>query len=138
MTVKLQDDSPTTLSPLEVGAGHPVGAPRSCPIGLQVPSDPHLPSCCRRAAGRLQKNSDYESHLDPCGQQKSLANDPTALPRDVQDLFSGMGGGSDGKESAYNGRDLGSIPGSGRSPAEGNGYPLQHFCLENSMDRRAW
>ena len=42
--------------------------------------------------------------------------------------------GSDGKESAYNAGDLGSIPGLGRSPGEGNGYPLQYFGLENSMD----
>ena len=35
-------------------------------------------------------------------------------------------------------RDMGSIPGLGRSPREGNGYPLQYFCLENSMDRGAW
>ena len=34
--------------------------------------------------------------------------------------------------------DLGSIPGSGRSPGEGNGYPLQHSCLEKSMNRGAW
>ena len=34
--------------------------------------------------------------------------------------------------------DLGSIPASGRSPGEGNGYPLQHSCLEKSMDRGAW
>ena len=34
--------------------------------------------------------------------------------------------------------DLGSIPGWGRCPGEGNGYPLQHSCLENSMDREAW
>ena len=34
--------------------------------------------------------------------------------------------------------DLGLIPGSGRSPAGGNGNPLQNFCLENSMDRGAW
>jgi len=34
--------------------------------------------------------------------------------------------------------DLGSIPGSGRSPGEGNGYPLQYACLENPMDRGAW
>ena len=47
-------------------------------------------------------------------------------------------GGSDGKESACNVGGLGSIPGSGRSPREGNGYPLQYSCLENSMDRRAW
>jgi len=47
-------------------------------------------------------------------------------------------GGSDGKVSAYNAGDLGSIPGSGRSPGEGNGDPLQYPCLENSMDGRAW
>ena len=46
--------------------------------------------------------------------------------------------GSDGKESACNARDPSSIPGSGRSPGEGNGYPLQYSCLENSMDREAW
>ena len=34
--------------------------------------------------------------------------------------------------------DMGSIPGSGRSHGEGNGYPFQYFCLENSMDRGAW
>ena len=46
--------------------------------------------------------------------------------------------GSDGKESACNSGDLGSIPGSGRSPGEGNGYPLLYSCLKNSMDRGAW
>ena len=50
----------------------------------------------------------------------------------------GFPGGSDGKESACIVRDLGSIPGSGASPGEGNGNPLQHSRLENSMDRRAW
>ena len=50
----------------------------------------------------------------------------------------GFPGGSDSKESAYNAGDLGSIPGSGRSPGEGNGYPLQYSCLENPMDRGAW
>ena len=43
-------------------------------------------------------------------------------------------GSSDGKASAYNVGDLGSIPGSGRSLGEGNGNPLQYSCLENSMD----
>ena len=47
-------------------------------------------------------------------------------------------GGSDGKESAYNAGDLGSIPGSGRSPGEGNGNPLQYSWLENPMDGGAW
>ena len=50
----------------------------------------------------------------------------------------GFTGGSDGKESAYNVRDPGSIPGLGRSSGEANGYPLQYSCLENSMDRGAW
>ena len=44
-------------------------------------------------------------------------------------------GGSDGKASACNAGDLGSIPGLGRSPREGNGNSLQYSCLENSMDR---
>ena len=42
-------------------------------------------------------------------------------------------GGSDGKESACNARDLGLIPGLGRSPGEGHGNPLQYFCLENPL-----
>ena len=46
----------------------------------------------------------------------------------------GFPGGPDGKESACNARDLGSIPGLGRSPGEGNGYPLQYSGLENSKD----
>ena len=45
---------------------------------------------------------------------------------------------SDGKESFCNEGDLGSIHGSGRTPREGNGNPLQYSCLENSMDRGAW
>ena len=47
-------------------------------------------------------------------------------------------GGSEGKASACNVGDLGSIPGWERSPAEGNGNPLQYSCLENPMDREAW
>ena len=43
-----------------------------------------------------------------------------------------------GKESACNARDLGLIPGSGRSPGGGHGNPLQYSCLENPMDRGAW
>ena len=49
----------------------------------------------------------------------------------------GFPGGSDGKESAHNAGDLGSVPGLGRSPGEGGGNPLQ-YCLENSMDTGAW
>ena len=47
-------------------------------------------------------------------------------------------GGSEVKASACNAGDLGLIPGSGRSPGEGNGNPLQYSCLENPMDGRAW
>ena len=51
---------------------------------------------------------------------------------------SGLPGGSDGKVSVCNAGDPGSIPGLGRSPGEGNGNPLQYYCLENPMDRGAW
>ena len=47
-------------------------------------------------------------------------------------------GGSDSKVSVNNAGDLGSIPGSGRSPGEGNDSPLQYSCQENPMDRGAW
>ena len=50
----------------------------------------------------------------------------------------GFLGGSDDKASACNVEDPGSIPGSGRSPEEGNGNPLQHSCLENPIDGGAW
>ena len=50
----------------------------------------------------------------------------------------GFPGGSEVKVSACNVGGLGSIPGSGRSPGEGNGNPLQYSCLENPMDGGAW
>ena len=59
----------------------------------------------------------------------------------VQILLPGFPGGSVGKESACNAGDTGdmcSIPGSGRSPREGHGNPLQYSCLENLMDRGGW
>ena len=57
----------------------------------------------------------------------SLASEVTGFP-----------GGSDGKESTCHAEDLGSIPGLGRSPGEGNGYPLQYSRLGNPMDRGVW
>ena len=53
-------------------------------------------------------------------------------------IFPGGADSSDSKESACSAGDPGSIPGSGRSPGEGNGNPLQYSCLENSMERIAW
>ena len=54
------------------------------------------------------------------------------------DYFLGFPGGSVGRESTCNVGDLGSVPGLGRSPGEGNGNPLQYSRLENSMDRGTW
>ena len=60
----------------------------------------------------------------------------------AQDCFLGLSNllhpCSDGKESACNAGDLGSILGSGRSPGVGSGNPLQHSCLKNPMDRGTW
>ena len=53
-------------------------------------------------------------------------------------LRCGLPGGTDGKESACNAGDPGSIPRSGRSPGGGHGNPLQYSCLENPKDRGAW
>ena len=53
-------------------------------------------------------------------------------------LQMGFPGGSEGKVSAYNAGDPGSIPWSGRYPGEGNGNPLWYSCLENPMDGEAW
>ena len=60
------------------------------------------------------------------------------LVRLVNDKSRGFPGGSVVKESACQAGDADSIPGSGRSPGEGNGKPLQESCLENPMDRGAW
>ena len=56
--------------------------------------------------------------------------------KNVQNTL-GFPGGSDGKHSACNAGNPGLIPGLGGSHGEGNSYPLQYFCLENSMDRGA-
>ena len=53
-------------------------------------------------------------------------------------IIMGFPGGSDGKASACNVGDQGLIPGSGRSPGEGHGSPLQYSCLGNPMDRGTW
>ena len=72
----------------------------------------------------------------PChGEQLGLTN---PLGSTVGLVFICFPGSSDGKESACNASDPGSIPGLGRCPGEGNGYPVQYSCLENSMDRRGW
>ena len=56
----------------------------------------------------------------------------------IQINIFGLFSGSDGKEFACSAEDLGSIPGVGRSPGEGNSYLFQYSCLENPMNRGAW
>ena len=72
-----------------------------------------------------------------------LAEEPGRLQsmgsrRVGHDCYKGFPSGSDGKESAYNVGDPGSIPGLERPPGEGNGNPLQYSCLENPIGRGAW
>ena len=69
------------------------------------------------------------------GSQRVGHDRVTELTWSISMVFPGC---SDGKESACNAGGLGSIPGLWRYPGEGNGYPFQYSCLENSTDRRAW
>ena len=68
----------------------------------------------------------------------SMAMNLSKFLEKVEDRRYDFPGGSDGKASAYNARDLSSVPGLGRSPGEGNGNSLQYFCLENPMDGGTW
>ena len=69
----------------------------------------------------------------------SLSSKPAKSPLTYSSYYhKGFPGGSGVKASAHNAGDLGSIPGSGRSPGDGNGNPLQYSCLENPMDGGAW
>ena len=79
----------------------------------------------------------YYLHLDSWDQIIKSANDFCQLLISIS-LRMGFPGGSNGKESACKAGNPGLIPGLGRSPGEGNGYPLQHSCLENSTYRSAW
>jgi len=75
----------------------------------------------------------YPQRLTP-NHQDSWCWDKRIQPCDPK----GFPGCSKGKVSTCNAGDLGSIPGWGGSPGDGNGNPLQYSCLENSMDRGAW
>ena len=72
----------------------------------------------------------------PWGHKKSDTTERLHFTHSV--LTMGFPHGSDGKESACNAEDPGSIPGSGKSPGERNGYPFQYSCLENPIHRGAW
>ena len=68
----------------------------------------------------------------------SQSSNPSGGRGEGRRKSSGFPGGSDGKESACDAADPGSIPGSGWSPGGGHGNPLQYSCLEKPMDRGAW
>ena len=93
-----------------------------------------IPLLLNRAflVAQLVKNppARQETWVGFLGQKDLLERDRLPIP-----IFLGFPCGSAGKESACNGGDLGSISGLGRSPREGNGYPLQYSGLENSMER---
>ena len=93
-------------------------------------SSPPLPLLLAKAS----LSSDLSLKITSC--EKSQTH-PTGLIT-TRHIMGGFPGSSDGKASAYKAGDLGSIPGSGRSPGEGNGNTLQYSCLENPTDQGAW
>ena len=74
----------------------------------------------------------------PTGRQLVCTHCPRPASVILSSYTADFPGGSDGKASAYNAGGLGSVPGLGRSPGEGNGDPLQYSCLENPMDGGTW
>ena len=97
------------------------------------------------APGREEREDDHSDCSEPVGKhpttiKNSMAGTELGLlcANQFYHLPTMGPGASDGKVSACNVGDLGSIPGLGRSPGEGNGNPLQYFCLENPMDGGAW
>ena len=100
------------------------------PVG--VCSNPLQYSCLENPMDRGARPAKVHSVAKSRTQVKEFSMHAHVVTRSL-----GISGGSDGKESDYNAGDSGLIPGSGRSPGEGNGYPLQYSCLQKSMDRGA-
>ena len=92
--------------------------------------------CVRITRGCFLKNS-YITNFTPedGGFLSGMGLEYNILFFESSLCYSGFPGGSAGEESTCNAGALGSIPGLGRSPGEGNGYPLQYSCLGNLMDR---
>ena len=118
-----------TMNKASGGDGIPVELFRS----LKDDTVKVLHSICQKIWKTQQWSQDWTSQFSFQSQRK-------AMPKNTQTTahLHSSHGGSEVKASACNEGDLGSIPGSGRSPGEGNGNPLQYSCLENSMDREAW
>ena len=109
--------------------------------GCKGPGGAHRPACAR------------QTHMDGWGDEAKVERAPVDKQGNVFIIHTVFicllcfshrysvcpkRSGSDGKESNCNVGDLGSIPGSGRSPGEGNGNSLQYSCLESPKDRRTW
>ena len=119
-----------------------LGKFKVCRVGHKA-GNPRFPELHMESEGRLLAEP-------PCLQDQSFSIKPsTGWMRPIHTLegnllyskstdFKGFSGSSDGKESACNVGDPGLIPGSGRSPGEGNGNPLQYSCLENPMNGGVW
>ena len=128
-----QDDSPAPTS--ERTAEHQGSSPKnlSCPRSVLL---------TKWVGSRdVEQPAPLVGPEQLCWGGENSCPSPSGVPRSLQPpsvLSWDFPGGSDGKESAYNAGDLGSIPGWGRSPGEGNGNPLQYSCPENPMDRGAW
>ena len=115
----------------------------------------YTPRGCKESDMTEPLNSNSKSFLSQSSPQVWLNTEPNLTVRDQKlcpqlpgkpDTCKGLAiakmggfpGGSEVKASACNAGDLGSIPGSGRSPGEGNGNPLQYSCPKNPMDGGAW
>ena len=77
-------------------------------------------------------------HAEWCPNSRKKRTSHLAKERSLTVYLTGFPGGSVVKNLPANAGDTGSIPGSGRSPGEGNGNPLQYSCLGNVVDRAAW
>ena len=100
----------------------------------------HMPQLEKKSCMLQLKKTLHAAVRRPCAANKYFFNlkKNCLYGKDSWVLIFDFPGGSDGKASAYNVGDLGSIPGSGRSSGEGNGKPLQYSCLENPTDGGAW
>ena len=109
----------------EYGSRLPFPSPGNFPTQGSNPGRPH----CRQTLYRLRHQGSHH--------EKASVRPPYLSAVSVSSGPQGFPGGSGGKESSCNVGDLGSIPGSGRSPGEGNGNPLQYSCLENLHGQRS-
>ena len=102
-------------------------------LGPEDPLEKEMATHSSIFAWRILRMVEESAGLQFTGSQRVGHDWATSLTHSCN--FWGFPGGSEGKASACK---VGSIPGSGRPPGEGNGNPLQYSCLENPMDREAW